>query len=150
TRNIEVMARPFPIITGLSTSAAPEGGEVTIRGTPLNNLQSVTIGEIEANVVSSTATEMIITVPSGLQQNLVCPITITTSRGKATAPGKFYVGENLLLNGGFQAGDGDEFPNWAKFNGGDGITATTTDGEAYIGRTLRAVAVGGDPWRTEL
>ena len=85
TRNIEVMARPFPIITGLSTSAAPEGGEVTIRGTSLNNLQSVTIGEIEANVVSSTATELIITVPSGLQQNLVAPLTITTSGGKATA-----------------------------------------------------------------
>ena len=150
TRNIEVMARPFPIITGLSTSAAPEGGEVTIRGTSLNNLQSVTIGEIEANVVSSTATELIITVPSGLQQNLVAPLTITTSGGKATAPGKFYVGENLLLNGGFEAGDGDEFTNWSKFNGGDGMTATTTDGEAYFGRSLRAVAAGGDAWRTQL
>src|SRR5690606_24652132 len=27
---------------------------------------------------------------------------------------------------------------------------TTTDGEAYFGRSLRAVAAGGDAWRTQL
>ena len=33
TRNIEVVARPFPIITAISPSAAAEGEEVTIIGT---------------------------------------------------------------------------------------------------------------------
>ncbi|WP_051947221.1 carbohydrate binding domain-containing protein [Muricauda sp. MAR_2010_75] len=149
-RNIEVVPRPFPIITALSTNAAPEGGEVTIAGTSLDNLQSVTIGEIEASVVSSTATELTITVPAGLEENLDAPITVVTSGGEATAPGKFYVGENLLLNGGFELGDGDDFTNWSKFNGGDGMTATTTSGEAYYGRSLRAVGAGGDAWRTQL
>ncbi|MFD2100472.1 carbohydrate binding domain-containing protein [Flagellimonas iocasae] len=149
-RNIDVVARPFPIITALSTSAAPEGGEVTIKGTSLDNLISVSIGEIAASVVSSTATELTITVPAGLEENLEAPITVVTSGGEATAPGKFYVGENLLLNGGFELGDGDDFTNWSKFNGGDGMTATTADGEAYFGRSLRAVAVGGDAWRTQL
>ena len=150
TRNIEVVARPFPIITGLSTNAAQEGEEVTIKGTSLNNLQTVTIGEVEASVVSSTATELTITVPSGLQENLEAPITVVTSGGEATAPGKFYVGENLLLNGGFELGDGDDFTNWSKFNGGDGMTATNAEGEAYFGRALRAVGAGGDAWRTQL
>ncbi|WP_108423617.1 carbohydrate binding domain-containing protein [Flagellimonas amoyensis] len=150
TRNVEVVARPFPIITALSTNAAPEGGEVIIKGTSLNNLQSVTIGEVEASVVSSTATELTITVPAGLEENLAAAITVVTSGGEATAPGKFYVGENLLLNGGFEQGDGNDFSNWSKFNGGDGLTATTSDGEAYFGRSLRAVAVGGDAWRTQL
>ncbi|MEW2920907.1 carbohydrate binding domain-containing protein [Muricauda sp. ANG21] len=149
-RNIEVVARPFPIIIALSTNAAPEGEDVTIRGTSLDNLQSVTIGEIEASVVSSSATELTITVPAGLEENLEAPIKVVTSGGEATAPGKFYVGENLLLNGGFELGDGDDFTNWSKFNGGDGMTSTTADGEAYYGRSLRAVGVGGDAWRTQL
>lgn len=150
TRNIEVVARPFPIITALSTNAAPVGAEVTLKGTSLNNVQSVTVGEIEASVVSSTATDLTITVPSGLDENLEAPITVVTSGGEATAPGKFFVGENLLLNGGFEQGDGDEFTNWSKFNGGDGMTATSAEGEAYYGRSLRAVGVGGDAWRTQL
>jgi len=150
TSNIEIVARPFPIITALSTSAAPEGAEVTLKGTSLNNVQSVRIGEVEASVVSSTATDLTITVPSGLEENLEAPITVVTSGGEATAPGKFFVGENLLLNGGFEQGDGDEFTNWSKFNGGDGMTATSAEGEAYYGRSLRAVGVGGDAWRTQL
>src|SRR5690606_17860580 len=55
TTNIGLVARPFPIIQTVSPSAAQEGEQVTITGTSLNNLVSVTIGEIEASVVSSTA-----------------------------------------------------------------------------------------------
>ena len=149
-RNIDIAARPFPIIQALSTNAAQEGEEVTIRGTSLNNLESVSIGEIEANVVSSSATELTITVPAGLDENLPAPVTVITSGGEATAPGNFYVGENLLLNGGFEQGDGDDFTNWSKFNGGDLMTATMEEGEAYYGRSLRAVGAGGDAWRTQL
>lgn len=150
TTDIAVVARPFPIITGLSASAAQEGGEVIIRGTSLNNLQSVFVGEAEATVVSSTATELTITVPSGLEENLAVPIRVVTSGGEASSPGSFYVGENLLLNGGFEQGGGDDFTNWSKFNGADGMTATTTSEEVFFGRSLRAVGVGGDAWRTQL
>jgi hypothetical protein len=150
TRNIEVLARPFPIITGISTNAAQAGEEVTIVGTSLDNLQSVTVGETEASVVSSTATSLTFSVPSGLPENSDSSITIVTTGGEATVPGKFFVGENLLLNGGFEQGDGDEFSNWSKFNGGDGMTATSESDEAYFGRALRAVGVGGDAWRTQL
>ncbi len=149
TSDISLVARPFPIIEALSTNAAQEGEEVTLIGTSLDNLQSVSVGEVEANVVSSSASELVITIPSGLPENLAAPIKVVTNGGEATAPGTFYVGQNLLLNGGLEQGDGDEFTNWSKFNGGEGLTATTTDGEAYYGRSLRALAVGGDAWRTQ-
>lgn len=149
TRNIEVVARPFPIITAISPSAAAEGEEVTIIGTSLDNLQSVTIGEVEANVVSSSATELVITVPSGLEENLAATINVTTTGGEASPSSTFYVGQNLIVNGGLELGDGDDFTNWGKWNGGDGMTATSASGEAYFGRALRAVAVGGDAWRTQ-
>ena len=150
TTDLSVVSRPFPIITGLSTNAAQQGEEVVIQGTSLDNLQSVFLGETEATVVSSTATELTITIPSGLEENLAVPIRVVTSGGEAMSPGNFYVGENLLMNSGFEEGDGDDFTNWSKFNGGDGMTATTADGETFFGRSLRAVGVGGDAWRTQL
>ncbi|MCX2680243.1 carbohydrate binding domain-containing protein [Galbibacter sp. EGI 63066] len=149
TRNIGVVARPFPIITAISPSAAAPGEEVKITGTSLDNLQSVTVGEVEASVVSSTATELIITVPSGLAENLPTSINVVTTGGEASPSSTFYVGQNLIVNGQLELGDGDEFTNWGKWNGGDGMTATTADGEAYSGRALRAVGVGGDAWRTQ-
>ncbi|WP_179021876.1 carbohydrate binding domain-containing protein [Winogradskyella forsetii] len=150
TTDITLVALPFPIIEALSTNAAQAGEEVTIKGTSLDDLQSVTIGDVEASIVSSSATELTITVPSGLPENLPSPIKVVTVGGEAIAAGNFYVGENLLLNGGFEDGAGDDFTNWTKNNGGDGMTATTAEGEAYFGRSLRALAVGGDAWRTQL
>lgn len=149
TAQIEVVARPFPIIQTVSPNAAQAGEQVTITGTSLDNLQSVTVGGVEASVVTSTADELIITVPSGLEENLPAEIKVLTDGGEATPALTFYVGENLIANGDLELGDGDEFTNWGKWNGGDGLTATTADGEAYHGRSLRAVGVGGDAWRTQ-
>lgn len=148
-KNIEVIPRPFPIIETVSPSAAAEGEQVTLTGTSLNNLQSVTIGEVEASVVSSTATELIITVPAGLAPGVAAEISVVTTGGEANPPLSFYVGQNLLLNGGLELGSGDDFTNWGKWNGGDGMTATTEAGDAYVGRSLRAVGAGGDAWRTQ-
>ena len=35
--------------------------------------------------------------------------------------------DSVLLNGGFEAGEGDEFTNWNKYNGADRITEEATD-----------------------
>ncbi len=150
TTEITIVPRPFPIIEAVSTNAAQEGEQVTLRGTSLDNVESVTIGEVEASVVSSTATELVITVPAGVPENVASTILVVTNGGEATAPGNFYVGQNLVLNGGFELGDGDDFTNWSKFNGADLMTATTASGEAYFDRSLRAVGFGGDAWRTQL
>jgi hypothetical protein len=149
TREISIVPRPTPTIEAISPSAAQVGEEVTIQGTSLDNLQTVYFGDIEANVVSSTATELTITVPSGLQENIPAQIRIVTNGGETTSSGNFYVGDNLLDNGDLESGDGDDFSNWEKWNGGDGLTATTDEDQAYFGRSLRAVAVGGDAWRTQ-
>lgn len=146
---IEVAARPFPIIQTISPSAAPEGGQVTLTGTSLDNLVSVTIGGTAANVVSSTASELVVTVPAGLADGVPNEVIVTTNGGEASPSSDFYVGQNLVLNGELELGSGDDFDNWGKWNGADFLTATTAVGEAYAGRSLRAVGDGRDAWRTQ-
>ncbi len=149
--DITLIPRVFPIIEAISTNAAPEGSNVTMVGTSLNNnLQSVTFGGVEANVVSASDTELVVTVPSGLTENSEVPIVVTTEGGEGSPFGKFWVGENLALNEGFELGDGDDFDNWNKFNGADQLTATGESNEAYFGRSLRAVGVGPNPWNTQM
>ena len=150
TTQIEVLLRPVPIINRITPSAAAGGEQVTITGQSLDNMPQIIIGEMEATVVSSSATELIFTVPDGLPNNTQQSITIETSGGEATSESIFYVGDNLIANGEFEEGAGDDFTNWSKFNGADLLTATTAADEAYTGRSLRAVGIGGDAWRTQL
>lgn len=147
TTQLEVLVRPTPVIQTISPSAAAAGQNVTIAGSSLDNLEIVTIGEVQANVVSNTANELVITVPAGLPANTPAAIKIVTQGGETTSESTFFVGENLVVNGELEAGSGDDFDNWGKWNGGAGMTATT--GDAYTGRALKAVAVGGDAWRSQ-
>lgn len=57
--------------------------------------------------------------------------------------------ENLLLNAYLTEGDGDDFTNWGKFNGGDRITAEVSD--VLIGSRALKVSnpVDGNPWETQ-
>lgn len=56
---------------------------------------------------------------------------------------------SLVLNGGFEDGDGNEFTNWGKYNGGDYIVEETSD----VLNGSRAVKVSnsaaGDPWNVQ-
>lgn len=149
TFQIEVLQRPFPVIERISPSAGAPGESITIAGSSLGNLETITVGEVEASVVSNTGTELVFTVPDGLPNNTPQIINIVTSGGEVESESIFYVGDNLVANGEFEEGTGDDFTNWGKWNGGDGLTATTVANEAYYGRSLKAVAVGGDAWRTQ-
>ncbi|MEZ4850702.1 MAG: IPT/TIG domain-containing protein [Bacteroidia bacterium] len=149
TADIDVVARPFPVIQSISPSAAPEGGQVTLTGTSLDNLVSVTIGGANADVVSSSASELVVTVPSGLAEGVPNKVIVTTNGGEGQTIFRFCVGQNLLLNGELELGSGNDFDNWGKWNGADFLTATTALGEAYAGRSLRAVGDGRDAWRTQ-
>src|SRR5690606_30895302 len=57
---------------------------------------------------------------------------------------------NIVLNGGFEEGDGDDFTNWTKQSGGDRMTAETSD----VHGGSRALSVSnpgaGEPWHTQL
>ena len=56
---------------------------------------------------------------------------------------------NLVLNGGLEEGDGDDFTNWGKWNGADRMTAETSDVRGGA-RALRVVnSAAGNPWEAQ-
>jgi hypothetical protein len=59
--------------------------------------------------------------------------------------------QNLLLNGDFEAGTGDNFTNWSKWNGGTSLTAESVEKHGGS-RALKAVSTGvaGEQWKVEL
>lgn len=149
TQPFEVLQRPNPVIEAISPTAAASGEDVTVAGVNLDNLESVMVSGVEASVVSNSATELVFTVPAGLPNNTEATIDIVTSGGEVSSSSIFYVGENLIANGDFEEGEGDEFTNWGKYNGAERLTATTAEDEAYYGRSLRAEGAGGNPWDTQ-
>jgi endo-1,4-beta-xylanase len=58
---------------------------------------------------------------------------------------------NLLANGDFEAGSGDNFTNWGKWNGAASITAGTGANEVHGGaRSFKAtVAANGNAWNVQ-
>jgi hypothetical protein len=146
----EVLVRPIPIIHSISPSAAAPGETVTITGSSLDNLQSITVGGVSASVdASSTAEELIFTVPDGLPENTPATITISKTSGETSSESIFYVGENLIANSDLEQGSGNDFDNFVKLNGADGMTAVTGDA-AFAGRSMRIVGAAGNPWDTQL
>jgi endo-1,4-beta-xylanase len=59
---------------------------------------------------------------------------------------------NLLANGDFEAGSGDNFTNWGKWNGGASLTQGTAASEIHGGaRSLKVtVAANGNPWSIQM
>ena len=149
TQPFEVLLRPTPVIEAISPTAAASGEEVHITGVNLDNLESLLVGGVEANVVENAGTELTFVVPDGLPSNTPATIEIVTAGGEASSSSIFYVGENLIENGTFEAGEADEFTNWGKYNGAERLTATTAEDEAYYGRSLRAEGAAGNPWDTQ-
>jgi len=149
TNPFEVLLRPIPEIYAISPSAAAEGEEVTLAGVNLDNLVSVTVGGVAAEVVSATNDRLVLTVPSGLTLNSPAEIEVATSEANAISTSIFYVGPNLVANSNFEAGSGDDYDDWSKLNGGDQMTELTGD-DAYFGRSIRIVGAAANPWNTQL
>ncbi|AOW20562.1 carbohydrate binding domain-containing protein [Urechidicola croceus] len=146
TAEMEVLLRPVPVFKTISPSAAAPGENVTISGSALENVETITVGGVEAELVSADGTELIFTVPEGPVLNTRNVIELTTSGGTTASESIFYVAQNLVLNGILEEGDGDDFTNWGKWNGADGLIASD---QPYYGRSLKAIAAGGDAWRTQ-
>jgi hypothetical protein len=70
--------QPDPTITSFSPIATGAGEIVTIVGTYFENLQSVKFGDVEAEIVSATPTEIEVKVPDGVASAF---IFVTTSAG---------------------------------------------------------------------
>lgn len=149
-----------PTITSVDPATGLIGAAVTINGTNLNTVTTVTFGSTAATIGSQSATSISTTVPEGLEVGEV-EIKVVNPDGEATAdftveaePCEYeedpicFCDQNpeavectLLLNGGFEEGEGDDFTNWSKNNGADFMTATTIETQVYSGSRALKVAV---------
>jgi endo-1,4-beta-xylanase len=78
-------------------------------------------------------------------QNATYMKTVTGGGSGATAV-------NLLANGSFESGSGDNFNNWSKYNGTSNLLGTTVASEVQSGsRALKVVVTAdGNPWSVQL
>ena len=142
----EVLLRPIPFIDRFDAWVAP-GGNLTISGLSFNPEYNpvVTIDGVEATITSNTNTELVVTVP-GVTDDEFLDITITSIHGSTTTSTAFIARNNILANGDFYEGSGDDFTGWEKLNGADRMTAVT-DADAYgEGRSMRVDPASANPW----
>ena len=124
TITLSVKAKPTPQIHSY-TAFVPVGENVTITGLQLDFETKVTIGGAEAPIVSVSDTELVVTVPGGINTEGPVNLEIKTDYGTTSPSTAFYARENLLTNSQLEEGEGDEFPGWEKLNGADNMTQVT-------------------------
>lgn len=78
--------QPAPVITSFTPVSGGAGDVVTITGDWFTNLVGVKFGTVDATVVSSTKTEIKVTVPDGVSQAY---LIVTTSGGTTQSTGAF-------------------------------------------------------------
>ena len=153
TYPFEVLLTPVPIVQGFDKAYAAAGETITITGTSFNAEYNpvVTIGGMEAAITSNTATQLVVTVPSGVSETEYLDVTVTNNFGSGTAPTAFVALHDYLANSQLNEGSGNDFTGWQKLNGGDFMTELT-GGDAYggSGRSLRVEPAGGNPWDRQL
>ncbi|WP_082331887.1 carbohydrate binding domain-containing protein [Mangrovimonas xylaniphaga] len=145
--NIEVLLTPVPIIQNFDAFVAV-GSNVTITGTSFNAGYNpvVTIDDVPATIVSNTDTELVVTVPAGVDDNAFLDLTVSNDFGEATASTAFVARQNFLVNSTLSEGSGDEFTGWEKLNGGETMTELTGNDAYGGGRSMRVAPAGGNPW----
>ncbi|WP_082333783.1 carbohydrate binding domain-containing protein [Mangrovimonas sp. TPBH4] len=145
--NIEVLLTPVPIIQNFDAFVAI-GNNVTITGTSFNAEYNpvVTIDDVPATIVSNTDTELVVTVPAGVDDNAFLDLSVSNEFGETTASTAFVARHNFLVNSTLSEGSGDDFPGWEKLNGGETMTELTGDAAYGGGRSMRVEPAGGNPW----
>lgn len=160
-KTISVVA--LPAISSFNPATVAEGETVTILGTNLGSsyVTAVNIGGAAATITSQSNTALTFTVPAGFSTN---KITLASPGGDVNSatnltncaddPNNINCKPALNLNSGFELGDGDEFTNWEKWNGGSFMVATTVPGEFYSGnralKVIRDGSLGDGQWRIQL
>ncbi len=161
----EVEIVPLQVASGFTPYAAGTGETVTITGLLLDLVEEVKLGAVSATIASKSANTLRFTVPGGITTGpitLISPYGTTTTAALATpnltacetAPANSDCSPGVNLNAGFELGDGDNFTNWNKFNGGTIMLATTVAGEVFAGsRAMKVVRDGtlaSGEWRIQL
>lgn len=156
---IEVV--PLQVINSIHPLSGNQGEIVTVHGTNLSIVTGVKFGTVSGTITENTGTQLKFTVPAGIttgKVSLVSPAGIVNSTPDFVAcdadPNNIDCKPALTLNSGFENGAGDNFDNWAKFNGGNFMTATTAPSEVFRGtRALKVVRDGSlapDQWRIQM
>lgn len=99
------IAQPEPRITGFTPLAAGAGEIVTITGSIFEGLEAVRFGDIEAEIVSSTETEIQVIVPEGVVQSFIFVETLGGESRSTEAFGfKFLIYGDELAPGWWEGG----------------------------------------------
>ena len=116
------VAQPAPDIEGFSPLAAGAGEIVTITGSVFEGLEAVRFGEIEAEIVSATATEIQVRVPEGVVQSFIFVETAGGITQSSSAFGFKYLIYDDALNASWWVGGWDgtqDFENTQQVKRGD-------------------------------
>ena len=159
-KSIEVVA--MPAISSFTPASASDGEQVTIIGTNLGTslVTGVSVGGVSADIISQSNNVLVFAAPAGFASE---KITLSGPVGNVVSasnlincsddPNSIECKEALNLNPGFELGDGDEFTNWGKWNGGGTMTATTVPGEYYSGsralKVTRDGSLASGEWRIQ-
>lgn len=145
TKMLDVQLKPTPVITRFDPFV-PVGSDLTIVGTSLDNETEVAVDGISASIVSVSDTELVVTVPSGVNDAAAIDFEITTTYGSTKSSSAFYARESELVSSDMeqQGGDGSLFAGFEILNGADDITAIT--GGYANTRSMRVVPAAGNPW----
>ena len=83
--------QPPPIITSFDPMAGPVGQTVTITGNHFGGVTSVTFGSIPTTILSSTSTQIQVSVPAGVTWSYITVTTLSGSTTSSMAYGFGYV-----------------------------------------------------------
>ncbi|MBX2966364.1 MAG: IPT/TIG domain-containing protein [Cyclobacteriaceae bacterium] len=156
----EIEIVPLQAISGFAPLSAAPGEVITVFGVTLDVVTAVKVGDADATIISKTPSVLKFTAPAGFNTTgkvvLVGPVVNATSANDlvaCTGDGVADCAPGLNLNFGLEAGAGDDFSNWGKWNGGGFMFATTVPGEYYRGeRALKVVrdgSLGSGQWRIQ-
>ncbi|PWK27647.1 endo-1,4-beta-xylanase [Arcicella aurantiaca] len=161
---LKAAATNFPI--GIAVDYTPFLNDATYRGAVANEAKTVTFGyhmkhgalvqndgtidfsKADAMYNAATAAGLEVfghTLGWHANQNATY-MKIVTGGGSGPAA------VNLLANGSFETGSGDNFNNWSKYNGGTSMVETKSSTEVQSGSRALKVVVGtsGNPWNVQL
>ena len=155
----EIEVVPLQAISSFTPYAASAGETVTLLGVNFDLVSGVKLGDIDAPITSQTATLLKFTMPADASTG---KITLTGEAGSSNSAADLIACSGssspdcmaaLNLNGNLEEGDGDNFTNWGKWNGGSFQVATTVPGEYYRGsralKVIRDGSLGSGQWRIQ-
>lgn len=153
-----VIARP--VIATLKPLTVVEGETIMILGNDLDIVTALSVAGTAAQITEKSKNKIVFTMPTGANSGKVALESAAgqvVSQQEITAcgqePDNDQCKPNLVLDGSFEEGEGDDFDNWHKRNGGQFMFATTADNEIYRGsRALKVVrdgTLGSGEWRIQ-